>query len=72
MSGYIAATVPAKPVRVSGTTLFHVALQELDDPLRWVEIAELNKISDPWIKELTVVYIPPVASTAEQTGIFGL
>ena len=69
---YIPSTVPAKVVWVSHTTLFQVALEELGDPLRWVEIARLNGLSDPWVTPLTQILIPPVLSTAPVTGILGL
>lgn len=73
MSGYIAATVPAKVVRASHTTLFHIAMLETGDPLQWVTIAELNGVVDPWILSGQVdVLIPPVLPTGEQSGILGL
>lgn len=73
MTGYIAATVPAKVVRSSHTTLFHVAMLETGDPLQWVSIAELNGLIDPWINSGQVeVLIPPVLPTGVQTGILGL
>lgn len=69
--GYIAATIPAKIVRASGTTLFHVAVAETGDPLQWVAIATLNKMLDPWINAQKDVLIPPVFPTSVQTGILG-
>lgn len=70
--GYIAATIPAKTVRVSGTTLFHVAMMQTGDPLQWVAIAELNGITDPWIVGQEEILIPPVLPSGTQTGILGL
>ena len=70
--GYIAATIPAQVVRVSGITLFHVAMLQIGDPLQWVAIAELNNIVDPWLMGETDVLIPPVFPTGAQTGILGL
>lgn len=72
--GYIAATIPAKVVRASGTTLFQIAMVETGDPLNWVAIADLNPglNGDPWITALEEVLIPPVLPTAPPTGIFGL
>ena len=70
--GYIAATIPAKVDRVSGTTLFHLAMIEDGDPLQWVAIAELNGITDPWITAQQDILIPPVFPTGSQTGILGL
>lgn len=69
---YIASTTPAKVDRVSGTTLFHLAIQEAGDPLQWVAIANLNGMIDPWIDALTEVLIPPVFPSGPQTGILGL
>jgi hypothetical protein len=70
--GFVAATVPAKVLRVSGTTLFQVAMQQTGDPLQWVAIAELNGLTDPWIVGLTNLLIPPVLPSGPQTGILGL
>lgn len=71
--GYIAATIPAKIVRASHTTLFHVAMLETNDALQWVSLAELNGMTDPWIMNGQVdVLIPPVLPTGTQTGILGL
>ena len=57
---FIAATIPAKVARYSGTTLFHVAMLEEGDPLQWAAIAQLNHMVDPWVNALTDVEIPPV------------
>jgi hypothetical protein len=70
--GYIAATVPAKIVRASGTTLFNIAMRETGDPLQWVAIAQLNGLVDPWITGLEEILIPPVLPSGPQTGILGL
>jgi hypothetical protein len=70
--GYIAATVPAKIVRASGTTLFNIAMRETGDPLQWVAIAQLNGLVDPWITALEEILIPPVLPSGPQTGILGL
>jgi hypothetical protein len=67
--GFIGATIPAKVLRVSGTTLFQIAMQQTGDPLQWVAIAELNGITDPWIVGLTTLLIPPIFPTGAQTGI---
>ena len=70
--GYIAATVPAKIVRASGTTLFNIAMLETGDPLQWVGIARLNGLVDPWITAMEEILIPPVLPSGPQTGILGL
>ena len=70
--GYIAATLPAKIVRASGTTLFNIAMMETGDPLQWVAIAQLNGLVDPWITAMEEILIPPVLPSGPQTGILGL
>ena len=50
--------LPAREVKVSGTTLYAVAMRELGDALQWTRIAELNGITDPWISTVTVLKIP--------------
>ena len=70
--GYIAATTPAKVLRVSNVTLFQIAMQQTGDPLQWVAIAELNGITDPWIVAQQTILIPPVLPSGPQTGILGL
>lgn len=72
MTEFIAATVPASIVRASGTTLFHVAMQQTGDPLQWVSLAKLNNRLDPWISAQLDVLIPPVLPSGKQTGILGL
>lgn len=57
-SVYIGGTLPAKIVRVSGTTLFAVAAQELGDATQWYRIASLNGLVDPWIGPVCELLIP--------------
>ena len=45
-------TVPA------GTTLFHIAGKYLGDATRWIRIATLNGMEDPFLSETTVIKIP--------------
>jgi nucleoid-associated protein YgaU len=68
---YIAATIPAQSIYVSGATLFQIAEQYLGDALRWTELARLNGITDPWIRGVHQILIPPVLSSAPVTGILG-
>lgn len=70
--GFIAATVPAKVIRVSDDNLFRIAMVETGDPLQWVAIARLNGLTDPWIGAETEILIPPVFPSGTQTGILGL
>jgi hypothetical protein len=56
-AGFIASTIPAKIVRASGTTLFHIAMRETGDPLQWVALAELNGLThDPGRATRTLVF----------------
>jgi hypothetical protein len=71
-TGFIASTIPAKVLRVSGTNLFQVAMMQTGDPLQWVAIAQLNNITDPWITAQQTILIPPVLPSGVQTGILGL
>jgi hypothetical protein len=68
---YISSTIPAKTVYVSGLTLFHVAEIYLGDAMRWVELAQINNLTDPWLRGVTQVLLPPVLSSAPLSGILG-
>ena len=70
--GYIASTIPARIVRLSGTTLFHIAMLQEGDPLAWPSIAILNGVIDPWVFAQMDVLIPPVFPTLATTGILGV
>lgn len=54
----LGSTVPARIVRVSGTTLYALAAQYLGDWEQWTRIADLNGITDPWINAETAIRIP--------------
>jgi len=67
---YLGQAIPAKIVRVSNTTLYRVAADELGNALWWARIAQLNGLTDPWIGELTELKIPtPVSGTPD--GVLG-
>ena len=70
--GFLAAAAPTRTVRVAFTTLFDVAMRQFGDALHWVEIAEANGLTDPWIGAQTTLTIPNVVPTATPTGILGL
>ena len=70
--GFLAAAAPTRTVRVSFTTLFDVAMRQFGDALRWVEIAEANGLSDPWVRDQTTLIIPNTVPAATPTGILGL
>lgn len=68
---YIAATIPAQTIYVSGTTLFQVAELYLGNALLWTQLAEINNLTDPWIHGIQKLILPPVVTTAPATGILG-
>lgn len=51
-------------ITVSGTTLFHVASQYLNDATQWIRIAQQNNLSDPMIYGVVSLVIPDVDPTA--------
>jgi len=53
-----------KTITVSGTTLFHVAADELRDATQWVRIAKANNLSDPVITTPTQLLIPDIDPNA--------
>ena len=63
-AGLVPLAIPAKIVRVSGTTLFAVAAKELGNALLWETIADLNGIVDPFINGLVELKIPSRAKAA--------
>ena len=66
---FIASTIPAKTIRVSGTTLFHVAAHQFGDPLQWWPIARLNGLIDPWVFAQANIEIPPTLPSVPPTGL---
>lgn len=69
---YIAGSVSARTVRVSNTTLFHVAAQYLGDATLWTAIAALNGMTDPQIVGLTTLTVPQGTGLVSNGGILGL
>ncbi|MCJ2084590.1 LysM peptidoglycan-binding domain-containing protein [Methylobacterium sp. E-005] len=63
-AGLVPLAIPAKIIRVSGTTLFAVAAKELGNAMLWETIADLNGIVDPFIGPLTELKIPARAKAA--------
>ncbi|WP_076956971.1 hypothetical protein [Teichococcus deserti] len=47
-----------REILVTQTTLMRVASKELGDATRWVEIAKLNGIIDPFLKGTTRLRLP--------------
>ena len=48
---------------VSGN-LFQIAAQYLGDPTQWVRIAQLNRLSDPTIANITTLALPRIDKSA--------
>lgn len=58
-----------KTIVVSNTNLFRIAATELGSALQWVAIANINRLNDPMIQDLTTLIIPPPsASYADGIG----
>lgn len=55
---YVGRGVGTKKIRASGTTMFALAAQYLNDATQWYRIAALNNLNDPWIGPLTTLLIP--------------
>lgn len=70
MVDYVAKAVAARKVWVSGTTLFQVAADYLNDATQWYRIAQLNGLIDPWIGAVAELQIP-APSTTSNGGILG-
>lgn len=46
-------------VRVAGSTLYHVAAQQLGDATQWNRIAALNGLADPLLSGVNDLLLPP-------------
>jgi hypothetical protein len=57
-AGLVPLAIPAKIIRVSGTTLFAVAARELGNALLWETVADLNGLVDPFIGPEIALKIP--------------
>ena len=69
MAGYIGSTVSAELVRVSNTSLFHLAARYLGDATLWYILADLNNIDDPWIVKMTEIKIPDATGVVSNGGV---
>ncbi len=49
---------------VAGGNLFALAAQYLQDATQWIRIAQANDLSDPVIKGVRTLIIPPVDAAA--------
>jgi hypothetical protein len=69
MVNYIGKANAARQARVSGTTLFQVAVDYLNDATQWYRIAQLNGLIDPWIYAIETLQLPAsLPSTAQGNG----
>ena len=61
----------AVTVSASRISLFHVAAQELGNPLQWYQSAALNGLSDPSLASFTspVTLLLPAAAPSQQDGL---
>lgn len=71
MVDYVAKAIAARQINVSGTTLYMVAAQYLNDATQWYRIAELNGLTDPWIFGVVTLNLPTPSQTSNG-GILGL
>lgn len=53
-----------RSITTSGSNLFRVAMEQLNDATQWIRIAQLNEISDPWIDGVRVLQLPPTDPNA--------
>lgn len=67
----VAVLIPAFVIRVSNTTLYHVAAKHLGNALWWTRIARMNGLTDPWIEGIVELKIPTKIDGIEPDGIFG-
>jgi hypothetical protein len=51
-------------ITVFAGNLFAIAAEQLGDATQWIRIAKLNNISDPVIREVTILKIPSVDPSA--------
>jgi len=68
MVNYVARANASRQVTVSGTTLFQVAADKLQDATQWYRIAALNGLTDPWIGSVTTLTIPGQLPQGQDNG----
>jgi hypothetical protein len=47
-----------RTITVVGSNLFHVAAEQLGDPLQWANLAQENGLADPFLEGTVVLRIP--------------
>ena len=57
-------------IRVADTTLFHVAARELGDATQWNRVALLNNLTDPVVRGVVELLLPPydISATGGLSG----
>ena len=70
-SALVGVAVAPRQIWVSGTNLFIVAAQYLNDATGWYRIAQLNGLTDPWIGTAMLIKIPSVQTGGGNGGILG-
>jgi hypothetical protein len=71
MNPSLAKAVGQRQVWVSGSNLFAVSAQYLNDATQWYRIAQLDNLYDPWIGAPVLLNIPEPQSFSNG-GILGL
>jgi hypothetical protein len=72
MAANLIARAPLKVVRVIGSNLFRIALDELNDALQWERIADLNSITDPFLTGYHELLIPAPLPSPTNGGALGI
>lgn len=54
----------ANSITVFSGNLFQIAAQYLGDATQWIRIAQLNNMSDPTIRRMTILVLPSVDASA--------
>lgn len=53
-----------RTITIAGSNLFRIAAEQLGDATQWIRIAELNRLSDPFVTGVTSLRIPAPDATA--------
>ena len=50
-----------RSITLTGGNLFEIAAIQLGSALQWINIARVNKLSDPMLSGQNVIIIPPIS-----------
>ncbi len=53
-----------RSITTTSDTLFAVAARELGDATQWIRIAKLNRLTDPMLRGVVTLNLPPVDPNA--------